>query len=223
MKPYTIVFSTATIDGRIASSTGYSVLSCDEDFEFQHWLRSRVDLVVVGAGTVLADDPRLTVRRVPGRTPWRGVVDGRLRVPPTARIFQGGRSILITSQGHPRRRLNAYKRRGVVVVESGENGRVDLPRAWDALEELDIRRVMVEGGGTLNYSLLREGLVDEVIITVAPTIFASGISVFNDPSGMGFDGERERVILALEEIRPLCGGHWVRLYYRVVGPKRPRA
>ena len=223
MKPHTIIFSTAALDGRIASSTGYSLLSCEEDFEFQHWLRSRVDLVVVGAGTVIADNPRLTVRRVPGRSPWRGVVDGRLRVPQDARIFEGGRSILITSRGHPRERLDAYRRKGVVVIEAGENGRVDLPRAWEMLGELGIRRVMVEGGGTLNYNLLREGLVDEVIVTVAPTVFASGVSVFNDPSGVGFDGEREKVVLALEDIRPLCGGHWVRLYYRVLGPKRPRA
>ena len=223
MRPYTVIFSTATLDGRIASATGYSRLSCEEDFDFQHHLRASVDLVLVGAGTVLADDPRLTVRRVPGPSPRRGVVDGRLRVPPGARVFSGGGSVLITSRGHPREALEPYRRRGTVIVEAGRGGRVDLSEAWRLLWDMGVRRIMVEGGGTLNYSLLREGLVDEVIVTVAPTVFAAGVSVFNDPSGEGFDGEREKVVLALEKVRPLCGGHWVRLYYRVLEPKKPRA
>ncbi len=220
-RPYTVIFSTASLDGRIASATGYSRLSCPEDFDLQHRLRAWADLVLVGAGTVLADDPRLTVRRVPGRSPWRGVVDGRLRVPPTARVFQGGRGVLVTSRGHGSGRLEAYRERGVLVVEAGEAGRVDPREAWRLLREAGFRRVMVEGGGRLNYSLLSAGVVDEVWVTIAPTVFAAGTSVFQDPGGAGFDGENRRVRLALESMEPLCGGHWVSLRYRVLEPRAP--
>jgi len=219
-RPYTIIFSTATVDGRIASSAGYSRLSCREDFDLQHRLRAWADLVLVGAGTVLADDPRLTVRRVPGASPWRGVVDGRLRVPPSARLFRGGRGVLVTSRGHGGR-LDAYRRAGVTVVEAGEGGVVDPVEAWEALYGLGFRRVMVEGGGALNYSLLSAGVVDEVWVTVAPTVFAAGTSVFQDPRGEGFDGVVRRVRLALQGVEEMCGGHWVGLRYRVLEPRVP--
>jgi len=219
-RPYTIIFSTATVDGRIASSTGYSRLSCHEDFDLQHRLRAWADLVLVGASTVLADDPRLTVRRVPGVSPWRGVVDGRLRVPPGARLFRGGRGVLVTSRGHGGR-LEAYRDAGVTVVEAGDSGLVDLVEAWGILWELGFRRVMVEGGGSLNYSLLSAGVVDEVWVTVAPTVFGAGVGVFQDPGGGGFDGLERRVRLALYGVEQMCGGHWVGLRYRVLEPRTP--
>jgi len=213
LRPYTIIFSTMTVDGRIASSSGESLLSCREDFVFQHRLRAMVDLVMVGSGTVLADNPRLTVRLVPGRSPLRGVVDSRLRVPPEARIFDGGRGVLVTVEGHPPGRLEPYRRRGVRVVEAGR-GRVDLAGAWRLLaEELGVRRVMVEGGGRLNGALLREGLVDELIVTVAPFAYGAGTSLLEADLG-------GRSVLALDRVERVCGG-WARLYYRVVEPRRP--
>lgn len=206
-RPYTVVFSTMTVDGRIADPTGYSRLSCDEDFRLQHELRAWSDAVMVGSRTALTDNPRLTVRLSRGRSPLRVVVDSRLAVPPTARLLSvPGKGVLITVEGHPRERIRAYAGRGIQVITAGR-GRVDLARALEILHDrLGVRRLLVEGGGGLNCALLRGGLVDEVRVTVAPRVFGSGVSVFNG------DGCRAR--LALLETRTLCGG-WVHLRYRV--------
>lgn len=217
MRPYTRIFSTMTVDGRIASRTGYSRLSCEEDFTLQHSLRAWSDIVVVGSRTALADDPRLTVRRVPGRSPMRGVVDSRLRVPPTARMFTRPGGVIITVEGHGEERLSPYRERGVEIIQAGR-GRVDLVKAWRLLyERLGVRRVMVEGGGGLNLGLLEKGLVDEVWVTVAPYVFGSGVSVFE---GRGFDGLVEKGELRLLDVKVLCGG-WVSLRYEVLRPRLP--
>lgn len=215
MRPYTRVFTTATLDGRIASHTGYSRLSCEEDFNLQHELRAWSDIVIVGSTTAVKDDPGLTVRRVPGRSPLRGVVDSRLRVKPSARIFSRPGGVLITTEEHGGEELEPYIERGAVVVRAGR-GAVDLSLAWRTLyEELNVRRVMVEGGGRLNYALLERGLLDEVWVTVAPQVFGRGVSVFE---GEGFDGVDSRAQLRLMDVRVLCGG-WVSLRYEVLYPR----
>ena len=217
-RPYTRIFSTMTVDGRIASRTGYSRLSCHEDFDLQHQVRAWADLVVVGSNTALIDDPRLTVRRVPSRTPLRGVVDSRLRVPPTARLYSLPGAVLITTTDHSSMELLAYERRGARIVMAG-SGRVDLVEAWRLLyEELGVRRVMVEGGGSLNYALLEAGLVDEVWVTIAPYVFGAGRSVFD---GQGFPGGDDMARLRVLSVRPLCGGSWVSVRYEVLWPRRP--
>jgi 2,5-diamino-6-(ribosylamino)-4(3H)-pyrimidinone 5'-phosphate reductase len=85
------------------------------------------------------------------------------------------------------------------------------------LREMGIRRLMVEGGGRLNYSMVASGLVDEIRVTIAPYAFGSGVSLLEGP---GFEGERERVRLALRSVRVLCEW-WVHLVYDVLWPKRP--
>ncbi len=208
MRPYTIIFSTETLDGRIADPTGFSRLSCEEDFVLQHMLRAQVDAVMVGSRTAVADDPRLTVRMARGWSPLRVVVDSKLRVPPSARIFSvPGKGVLVTVEGHSGDRLWEYRRRGVIIVESGR-GRVDLRGAMDRLASMGVRRLMVEGGGGLNYILLSERLVDEVWVTLAPYVFGAGRSMFD-----GDESVRARLALYYNKI--LCGG-WVHLRYRVV-------
>jgi 2,5-diamino-6-(ribosylamino)-4(3H)-pyrimidinone 5'-phosphate reductase len=216
-RPYTIVFSTATIDGRIASRTGYSRLSCSEDFDLQHRLRAWADAVMVGSNTALADNPSLTVRRASGVSPLRVVVDSRLRVPPESRVFDGrAPSVLVTTVDWGERDLEAYARRGVRVVRAG-SGRVDLVGAMNLLHGLGVRRLMVEGGGALNYALLVRGLVDEVWVTYAPEVFGSGVSVFD---GEGVDGVEEKIELHLKKSEVLCGG-WIHARYSVIRPKLP--
>jgi len=211
--PYVLIFSTISLDGRLAGPTGFSRLSCREDFELQHRLRAWSDAVMVGANTAVADDPRLNVRLAPGRSPLRVVVDSRLRVPPTARLFHAGRGVLVTVEGHGVEKLKPYRERGVTVVEAGR-GRVDLRRALEALAELGVARLMVEGGGTLICSLLREGLVDELRVTIAPVILGGGVGLAHcthrEPLGGGTG-----VKLALVEARTLCGG-WTHLTYKPI-------
>lgn len=217
MRPHVTIFSTMTVDGRIASRTGYSRLSCREDLELLHSLRAAHDAVMVGANTAIKDDPRLTVRLAPAPSPaYRVVVDASLRVPPTARVFDSpGRGVLVTTERWRDEDLAGYVNRGVVVVKAGVDS-INLELALRKLSELGVRRLLVEGGGFLNCTLLAEGLVDELRVTIAPYVFGSGVSLAQCEF---FDGESSRVELALVEYREVCPG-WVHLVYRVLSPKK---
>ena len=210
-RPYTIIFSTETVDGKIASYTGFSRLSCPEDFIIQHELRASVDAVMVGSNTALKDDPRLTVRLVGGHSPLRVVVDSKLRVPPSYRLFSGGRGILVTTEDHGEE-LSPYMKAGITIVKAGKN-RVDLPKALHILYGMGIRRLMVEGGGGLNCALISRGLADELWVTIAPMAFGSGVSLL-ECADRAFDGEQRRVELSLVGYRIICGS-WVHLKYRI--------
>ncbi len=218
-RPYTFTFTTGTVDGRIASAAGYSLFSCEEDFDLQHRYRLEADAVMVGAGTVRADDPRLNARRVErGPSPLRVAVDSRLdAVTPRSRMAGPG-AVVFTTRRAPRERVEALRRAGVRVYAAGDES-VDLVEAVRILrEELGVRKLMVEGGGRLICSMLKLGLVDEVRYTVAPYILGGGVGLAhcNEP----WDGWGGMVRLALREARVLCGG-WVHLVYEVIEPRRP--
>lgn len=218
VRPFTFIFSTSTVDGRIASPVGYSLLSCREDFELQHEYRASVDAVMVGSKTAVIDKPRLTVRLSRGRSPLRVIVDSRLSTPPEVAGLRRG-SILVTVEGHSRDRIAPYIDTGVEIVEAGRD-RVDLALAVSILRErLGVRRLMVEGGGRLNCAMLREGLVDELRVTIAPFAFGGGVGLAECPGT--FQGPPgSRVELALESTRTLCGS-WLHLVYSVLSPKKP--
>ncbi len=219
VKPYTFIFSTMSIDGRIAGETGFSRLSCRDDFILQHELRAQSDAIMVGAGTVLADNPRLTVRLTLGRSPARIVVDGKLRSRPEARVYsEPGVRILITSTKWGPNELKPYIDVGVEVVQVPEDapGFVDLKRALYILREnYGIRKLMVEGGGRLNYELLARRLVDEVRVTVSPYILGAGTSFFHKPEVRGKHAIEPVARLVLVDSRVICS-HWLHLVYRVL-------
>ena len=218
-RPYVLVFATSSLDGRIAGESVSGVLSCDEDFRLQHILRAWADGVMVGANTVIRDDPRLTVRLVPGRSPARIVVDAKLRTPTSARVYrEPGRRVLVTSNRRSNEELIPYREMGVEVVRVPEDprGLLDLREALRNLYEMGMRKLMVEGGGTLIYTLLASGLVDELRVTIAPMVIGAGVSLVNPPVK---GGEAEIwAKLRLKETRILCG-HWVHLVYSVSEPR----
>ncbi|MCE4625473.1 MAG: 2,5-diamino-6-(ribosylamino)-4(3H)-pyrimidinone 5'-phosphate reductase [Desulfurococcales archaeon] len=209
LRPRVLIFSTMALDGRIADPSGFTMLSCYEDFKRQHMLRAHVDAVMVGSNTVLKDDPRLTVRLAKGWSPYRVVVDSKLRIPLKARIFANPRkAIVLTSKDAPPDKLRLLKDMHVNVIVAGGD-KVDLGSALRILRrDYGVRRLMVEGGGRLNCALLRDGLVDEVYVTVSPTIFGAGVSLFHGEETCKAD-------LALIGVEEICGG-WVSLRYLVV-------
>ena len=217
-----IVFSTTTIDGRIASPTGYSKLSCPYDLKRLHSLRAKVDAVMVGANTVIKDNPKLTVRLVKGRNPIRVIVDGNLRTPINAEVYNvsEAKTILITSTKAEKEKVQILKKKGVIaiVLKDMGGGRVNLVEALNSLYKLGIRRILVEGGGRLNWSLIRENLVNEIRITIAPYIFGNGISMFQ---GEGFKDTKESPKLKLVNVFKCECGNEIHVIFKVMDHGNP--
>lgn len=167
-----------SLDGRIATETGHShYVSGPEDLQRLHRLRALVDGVVVGAETVASDDPRLTVRKVPGEDPMRVVLDPDRRLSPNRRLFSdpGPRTLVLerTGAGGPKR---AWPRRGVESLElpsEAEEG-FSPGEVLAALRDRGLRRILVEGGGVTVSRFLRSGVLQRLHLTVAPLIIGSG-------------------------------------------------
>lgn len=188
-KPYIIIFSTTTIDGKIASKTGYSFLSCPKDLERLHKLRKEIGAVAVGAETVIKDDPSLRLKYFEGENPLKIIIDGRLRSPLNARVFtiNPHKTILITSNHADQEKLKELMNRGIkVLLFQGPN--IDLREAVHELYKIGIMKLMVEGGGILNWNFLQYKLVDELRVTISPYVFGSGRSIFE---GIGYEDTKQ--------------------------------
>lgn len=149
-------------------------ISGAESLRFTHRLRAAHDAILVGIGTVLSDDPRLTVRGWPGTDPQPVVLDSRLRFPLDARLLEHpSRQVFIatTALANPARiaRIESLGAR-VLVLPADAMGRVDLPALLEALHELGVRRLMVEGGGRVISQFLAQRLPDLLVLTIAPMI-----------------------------------------------------
>lgn len=176
-----VVNAAMSADGKLSTRERRQVeISGPADFERVDRLRAESDAVMVGVGTVVADDPSLTVddpdlreqRRDRGApdNPARVVADSRIRTPPNAQILDDrAGSYLLTSEAAPGDFVGEMEDIGATVVVAGEE-RVDLVAAFGTLESEGIDQLMVEGGGELIFSLFESGLVDELSVFVGPTI-----------------------------------------------------
>jgi riboflavin-specific deaminase-like protein len=182
-RPYVVLKYAQTLDGRIAASSGDSKwISGTQERRVSHALRAASDAVLVGAGTVVADDPLLTVRMVPGASPIRVVLDSTLRVPQDAQVFgpDAATVVLTSARSSPDRRA-ALRLRGVKVelVREAPDG-IDLAAGLARLRSLGIRCVLVEGGSRVITSALRERLADRVVVAVAPLLLGKGTDAVGD-------------------------------------------
>jgi len=215
-RPYVILNAAMTLDGKIATAAGDSKISCKEDLDRLHRLRAEVDAVMVGVGTVLADNPSLTVRRVHGRNPLRIVIDRGAKTPPNARVMDGSaKTIVAVSRTAKREKLGKLRAAGAEVVVGGEN-EVDLQKLLEELRSRGVRKLLLEGGSMLNWEMLRRGLVDEVRVAVAPFI-VGGAKAKSLVGGTGFARVREGVKLKLSRVGRV--GSNLLLIYRVVGAR----
>ncbi len=179
-RPFVTAKLASTLDGRIATATGQSRwITSEASRDAVHRLRARVDAIVVGSETALADDPQLTARRV-GRVvhrPVRVLVDGSLRVPPTAALYRtegGGETWVLTRQGRSHDRRRGVEATGARILELPAQGaHVDLEAALRALAREGLTEILVEGGGELVAALLRADLVDEFHWFVSPKLLGS--------------------------------------------------
>lgn len=183
MRPQVTLAYAQTLDGYIAASDGSSRwISGQASLMHTHTLRANHDAIMVGVGTVVADNPRLNVRLVQGRDPVRVIIDGHLRIPDDSAVLRSdvapGTWIICGPDADVMRR-SALSQRGAVVLPVGADpfmGGVHLTQALQVLYQRGIRSVMLEGGSRLITSMLRTRLVDRVAITIAPKILGVGIS-----------------------------------------------
>ncbi|HET7480446.1 MAG TPA: RibD family protein [Rubrobacteraceae bacterium] len=175
-----------TLDGRLATAGGSSQwISCRDSLRFAHALRAAHDAIIVGAGTACKDDPRLTVRLVPGDDPLRVVVDSTLRTPLAAAVLADGAAkgtVMAVTGRAPEDRCEAARALGATVLRLPEDGagRVDLRALLSELREMGVESAMVEGGAALITGFFRERLVRRLAVCIAPKILGSGIEAVGD-------------------------------------------
>jgi GTP cyclohydrolase II len=181
-RPLVTLSYAQSLDGSIADRPGRPLaLSGPEAMTLTHSLRASHDAILVGIGTVLADNPRLNVRLVTGANPQPVIVDSRLRFPPYALLLRNGRSPWIaTSEGAAPDRQEALEAAGARVIRlPGSNGWVDLAALLDHLGGLGVNSLMVEGGAQIITSFLASRLVDQIVLTIAP-LLVGGLRVVDN-------------------------------------------
>jgi len=175
--PYVVLKLATTLDAKLASPSGDSRwITGEEARRFSHKLRAEADAVMVGIGTVLADDPQLTARLIPGRTPLKVVLDTELRTPAHARLFEKGKTLIFSSRDALTSR-NRYDSPNVsfAAVDLTEAGRLDLAQVLAELGRRQITQLLLEGGGTLASEFLRHALVDHFIACINPSLLGKGL------------------------------------------------
>jgi 2,5-diamino-6-(ribosylamino)-4(3H)-pyrimidinone 5'-phosphate reductase len=187
-----------TLDGKIASKTRNAEISCKEDLERVHEIRKSMDAIMVGIGTVLDDDPRLTVHKIPGKkddNPLRVVVDSLARTPANARVLnEDAKTVVAVSKSAPKDRITRIGERADIVV-CGER-KVDLKCLMEELYIGGVETLLLEGGATLNWGMFEEGLIDEVKVAISPTV-VGGKDALSLVEGVGFEKIKDGVKLKL--------------------------
>ncbi|WP_037352490.1 bifunctional diaminohydroxyphosphoribosylaminopyrimidine deaminase/5-amino-6-(5-phosphoribosylamino)uracil reductase RibD [Selenomonas sp. FC4001] len=194
-RPFVVLKTAMSLDGKIATATGKSQWITGEAARRRgHEFRDIYDSILVGIGTVLADDPSLTTRLPDGvgKNPVRVVVDSQARTPLTAKVITDGqaRTIIAVSGLAPVHRIVALREAGAEVIEAFDKSKSDLSKVdlsilMEKLGAMEISSVYVEGGGTVNFSLLKAGLVDKVYAFIAPKLIG-GREALTPVEGEGF-------------------------------------
>jgi len=206
-RPFVVLKSALTLDGKTATSCGDSRwVTSAQSRRMVHRLRATMDGVMVGSGTLLADDPELTVRLVKGRNPLRIVVDSGLRTPSRARIMTvgGGDGVLLATTCSDATKIAALTATGAeVLVCCQKDGRVDLLDLLARLGARGVQSLLLEGGETLAGEMLRQGLIDKYLFFFAPKLVGgNGKGVF---TGAGAALMNDTVPLRIERISRVGG------------------
>lgn len=221
--PHVTLKMAASLDGKVAARDGTSRWITGQEARLEvHRMRAAADVVMVGAGTALRDDPALTVR-LPGhsgRAPLRVVVDGRGVVPETHQVFTDGLAptLVATTEGAPAERRQAWRGGGaeVLVLDDAGSSLISPASLLAALGKRDLRRVLVEGGPTLAWELVQAGLVDEVVLFLAPVLIG-GSGAPGVLMGEGVATVAEALALDVQEVTAVGGD--IKVVARVHGDR----
>jgi 2,5-diamino-6-(ribosylamino)-4(3H)-pyrimidinone 5'-phosphate reductase len=214
-KPYVILSAAISIDGKIATKTGDSKLSSDQDCIRLHKLRSKVDGILVGKNTVLQDNPLLTVRHTRGKNPIRIILDSKGNISSKSKILQtSGQvpTIIAVSKTITKFNLERLRKFPVDIIITGERS-VNIKSLLKKLLDKKISSILVEGGGTTNWEFIRQNLFDELIITLSPFLIG-GNDAISFVQGDGFSKISKSPNLRLKSTRKLKN-HLVLNYVKV--------
>ena len=214
-----IVNSAMTVDGKIATHQGDSAISSKDDLIRVHKLRDSVDGIIVGISTVLADNPRLTIRlgrkRPKERHLTRIIIDSTGRIPIDSQILRTASKIktivAVTKLAHMNV-IRKIKKTGAIVIVAGTHT-VDLKKVVWTVQRMGIKKILVEGGGEINWSLFRLGIVNELIVTMAPRI-VGGRRAITLVVGEGYSRVSQGIKLQLKKVRIQNSGEVV-LHYKL--------
>jgi len=231
-----IILNAATsIDGKIATVNGDTKISSVLDLKRVHGLRRETDVILVGISTVINDDPLLTIRygmnKKGTKNPIRIIIDSKARIPLHSKIVKTANQIetrLVVTSKAPSKNLKKLEERGLKIIvldqgtkedrENRENKRkdnrekVDLKKLFNQLEKEGISNVLVEGGGEINWSIIKDNLFDEMIITISPLIIG-GKRAISLVGGEGYKTINESVKIKLSRIQKKSNGEII-LYYK---------
>jgi 2,5-diamino-6-(ribosylamino)-4(3H)-pyrimidinone 5'-phosphate reductase len=203
MRPHVIMNAGMTLDGKISTKSGDSAISSKEDLERVHMIRKDVDAIMVGINTVLEDDPRLSIHKIKTdkKNPLRIIVDSKGRTPTNARVFnEEGKTVVAVSLSADDEQVRKLSEKAELIVCG--NDMVNMLCLMKKLYKMGVKRILLEGGGTLNWGMLSEGLVDEIRVAIAPRI-AGGKNAVSLVSGDGFEKIAEGTKLKLVRHYPL--------------------
>ena len=191
-KPFTIMKAGMSLDGKIATHTGDSRwVTGEKAREYGHLLRQKVSAILVGVNTVIMDDPMLNTRlnNVECKDPIRIVLDSHGRTPLTSKVLNinPSNTIIAVTDIASEENIRAFKERGAkVIITPAKNNKVDLQFLLDELGKKKIDSLLIEGGGEVNFSFLKENLVDKVVFFIAPKIIG-GRDAKTPVEGEGID------------------------------------
>lgn len=206
-----------TIDGKIATNLGDSTISSKQDLRRLHRLRCSVDAIIIGISTVIIDNPRLTVRLVKrhGTTPVRIIVDSIGRIPLDSKILKSAskiNTIVAVTNRASDERVDKIKSAGAIVIVAGTKT-VDLKELFFILKKMGFNKILVEGGGELNWSILQLRIVNELMVTVAPRI-VGGRTATTLVEGDGYERISDGIKMELIKVSRQNNGEVV-LYYKL--------
>ena len=213
-RTHVILSAAMTLDGKIASRIGDSELSSRKDKIRIHKLRSKVDAILVGSNTVKRDDPLLTVRYAKGKNPLRIVLDSKATIRPQSRIIKTCNkipTIIVVSKKASKKTIDKLEKYPLKVIVAGKN-HTDVKKLLKILARKKITKILLEGGGTVNWEFVRQGLVDEAIVTIEPYL-VGGKNAISLVEGKGFALISKSTKLKLRKVMPL--GNEVVLHYTI--------
>ncbi len=194
MKPYIILNTAMSLDGRIARKGERVVFSNELDKARRDDIRKSVDGVMVGINTVLIDNPKLTISEKREENPARIIIDGHGKVPDDANVLNDkAKNIVVVSIDAEPYRIEELSRKASVIVCGDDE--VDVVKLMDELYKRGIKRVLLEGGGHLNKSMLEANLIDEIYVSVAPVVIGDGVNLVE-----GVMDERKLTLAGIRQI-----------------------